>query len=148
MDFMVNQRKYPKYPILGVGTVILNNTSQVLIIKRASEPDKDKWSIPGGIVEYFERPEIAAKRETFEETSLEVEIGPIIDVVNKIIFDDTRRILYHFVILDYMATSYKGTAKPSDDTKKILWCDFKDLPAYSYPDTIVELFKKVNIWPE
>ncbi|MHA1229030.1 MAG: NUDIX hydrolase [Candidatus Helarchaeota archaeon] len=145
---MENQRKYPIYPILGVGTIILRDDSEVLIIQRASEPDKGKWSIPGGIVEYNEKPEYTAKRETLEETSLEVEIGPLIDIVNKIIYDDNNRIKYHFVILDYLATSFKGDPKPSDDAKQLLWCKYEDLPSYSYPDTIVELFKKVNIWPK
>lgn len=145
---MKNRRRYPLYPILGVGTVILRDNSQVLIIKRSSEPDKNKWSIPGGVVEYKERPEFTAQRETFEETDLRVEIGPLIDVVNKIIYDDDKKLKYHFVILDYLAQSYIGNAKASDDAKDLIWCNFEDLPSYSYPDTIVELFKKVNIWPE
>jgi len=145
---MKNRREYPKYPILGVGTVILRDNKQILIIKRSSEPDKGLWSIPGGLVEYNERPEHAAKRETLEETTLEVEIGPIIDVVNKIIYDENNKVRFHFVILDYLATSFKGNPKASDDAKEIIWCDYEDLPKYSYPDTIVELFKKINIWPE
>ncbi|MHA1269582.1 MAG: NUDIX hydrolase [Candidatus Helarchaeota archaeon] len=145
---MSDRRAYPKFPILGVGTIILRNNSEVLIIQRASEPDKGKWSIPGGIVEYNERPEFTAKRETYEETTLNVEIGPLIDVVNKIIYDDQGKLKYHFVILDYLAKSYNGTPKASDDAKQILWCKFKDLPSYDYPDTIVELFKKIHIWPD
>ena len=145
---MSNRRKYPIFPILGVGTVILRNNSEVLIIERASEPDKGKWSIPGGLVEYNENPQFTAKRETFEETTLEVEIGSLIDVVNKIIYDDQKKIKYHFVILDYLAKFYNGIAKPSDDAKSLIWCNYNDLPSYSYPDTIIELFKKVNIWPK
>ncbi|MHA1311280.1 MAG: NUDIX hydrolase [Candidatus Helarchaeota archaeon] len=144
---MLNRRKYPRYPILGVGTIILRNNSEVLIIQRASEPDKGKWSIPGGLVEYNEKPEYAAKREALEETNLDVEIGSLIDVVNKIILDENKKIKYHFIILDYLANSYKGTARASDDAKQLIWCKFEDLPSYSYPDTIVELFKKVKIWP-
>ncbi|MBD3230600.1 MAG: NUDIX domain-containing protein [Candidatus Lokiarchaeota archaeon] len=146
---MINRRRYPIRPILGVGSVILRNNSQVLIIERASEPDKDMWSIPGGVVEYNERPEFTAKREVYEETTLNVKIGPLIDVVNKIIPNDNGdRIKYHFVILDYLVESFTGQARASDDAKQLIWCDYEDLPSYSYPDTIVELFKKVNIWPE
>ena len=43
-------RKYPDRPIVGVGAVIIDG-DRVLLVKRAHEPLKGEWSLPGGAVE-------------------------------------------------------------------------------------------------
>ncbi|MFD2518782.1 NUDIX domain-containing protein [Salinimicrobium flavum] len=45
---------------------------KVLLVKRKSEPFKDKWGIPGGFLEENETLEDGAKRELEEETGLKV----------------------------------------------------------------------------
>lgn len=54
-------------PVSGVFVV---KDSQVLLIKRGGEPNKNKWSYPAGYLEYDERPETGAIRELLEETNL------------------------------------------------------------------------------
>ncbi len=46
----------------------------VLLVRRALEPFKDYWDIPGGFLEAGEHPEEGARREVLEETGLEVKI--------------------------------------------------------------------------
>ena len=47
-----------------------NDTSEVLLVKRASKPNKNKWCVPGGHIEDDEQPVEAAIREIKEETDI------------------------------------------------------------------------------
>jgi 8-oxo-dGTP diphosphatase len=58
---------------LGVGALIVRN-GKVLILLRsdACRNNRGMWTIPGGMVETFERLEDSVKREVKEETGLNV----------------------------------------------------------------------------
>ena len=63
---------YP-HPAVTVDLVVVRDGefgSEVLLIKRKSEPYKGKWAIPGGFVDEDEALEKAAARELEEETGL------------------------------------------------------------------------------
>ena len=55
-------------------TLICTKKNQILFVKRAFEPGKGEWSLPGGFIELGETPEDAAKRELKEETNLNGEV--------------------------------------------------------------------------
>ena len=64
--------KYPR-PAVTVDLVIFtiaDNDLKVLLIRRASEPFKDCWALPGGYVEIDESLEKAAARELEEEAGV------------------------------------------------------------------------------
>ena len=50
---MNDNRLYPGLPVAGVGAVVFNK-GKLLLVKRANEPNKGKWSIPGGGIELGE----------------------------------------------------------------------------------------------
>ena len=52
---------------------IFNNKGEVLLSKRAFEPSKGKYDMPGGFIEYDETAEEAALREAEEELSIKRE---------------------------------------------------------------------------
>jgi len=60
-----------KTPLLTVDCVILNDSSLVLI-KRAHEPYKNWYALPGGFVDVGETLEEACCREVKEETGVEI----------------------------------------------------------------------------
>lgn len=60
-----------KTPLLTVDCVILNDSSLVLI-KRAHEPYKNWFALPGGFVDIGETLEEACCREVKEETGIEI----------------------------------------------------------------------------
>ncbi|MHA1792592.1 MAG: NUDIX hydrolase [Promethearchaeota archaeon] len=138
---------YPEHPIVGVGMVIIND-DKVLTIQRAADPDKGLWSVPGGKVELGETCQFAVVREVKEETNLDVEIKDIklVDIVNKIIYDEEGKVKFHFVIVDYVTHKFKGEMAPSDDAVQAEWTKFEELNKHEYPQTIKELFKKLGIW--
>jgi len=142
-----SRRLYPDKPMVGVG-VLISEEDRYLIIKRAVEPDKGLWSIPGGMVEIGERTSDAAAREAKEETGLDVEIMGLLDVVDKIIRDEDGRIRFHFVILDYEATPTGGILQAATDALDARWVTADEFPDYELSPTLVEMLKRVEIWPE
>jgi len=122
-------RKYPDRPIVGVGAVIVDG-DRVLLVKRAHEPLKGEWSLPGGAVEVGESLEAALVREVHEETSLDVTVGPVVEVLDRIGRDATDRVEYHFVIVDYLCRVAGGTATCGSDADEVIWAQRDDLARY------------------
>jgi 8-oxo-dGTP diphosphatase len=122
-------RKYPDRPIVGVGAVIVDG-DRVLLVKRAHEPLKGEWSLPGGAVEVGESLEAALVREVREETCLDVAVGPVVEVLDRIGRDATDRVEYHFVIVDYLCRAAGGTATCGSDAEDVRWVERRDLAAY------------------
>lgn len=135
------KRLYPNRPIVGVGAVIICN-GKILLEKRKSEPGKDKWTIPGGLVELGESAEQTVVREVKEETSLEVEEPELIDVVNSVTLDENGRIKYHFVIVDYFVELKSGTLKAEDDAAELRWITFDRVESYSLTKSFREFFQR------
>ncbi len=72
MDYLSELRKYVGHsPLLMVGATVFvfDNENRLLLLKRA---DNRCWGPPGGAVEPGEVVEEAARRETLEETGLEI----------------------------------------------------------------------------
>ena len=59
-------------PVAAVGGLICNDQNQLLLVRRARDPGKGKWGLPGGFVDRDESIEQALAREILEETSLRV----------------------------------------------------------------------------
>lgn len=59
-------------PIAAAAAVVLDAQNRVLIIRRAHEPGRGKLGLPGGVIEPEETGEMAAARETREETGLDL----------------------------------------------------------------------------
>jgi len=135
------KRRYPKQPIVGVGAVIICD-GKILLEKRKGEPGRDKWTIPGGLMELGEIAEQTVIREVREETNLEVEDPELIDVVNNIIADENAKIKYHFVIVDYYVKLKGGTLKAADDAAEVKWVKFDEVENYDLTKSFREFFKR------
>jgi len=114
------RREYPKTPIVGVGAVIVKG-DQVLLIRRANEPSRGRWSIPGGTVELGETLAQAATREVSEECQLKVEIGDVLATFDLIQRDEQGRIRYHYVLLDLAARYVSGEPVAGTDALDVRW---------------------------
>lgn len=67
---------------ITVKIVVLNAEHKVLLLKRSKKClNPKKWDLPGGHIDAGESIEETIKREALEETGLNVEVGPIINVV-------------------------------------------------------------------
>ena len=65
---------------IDVAQALIERAGRVLVVRnrRHEHPAVDFWGLPGGRVEPGETLAAAAKRETREETGLEIEVGPLI----------------------------------------------------------------------
>lgn len=144
---MNRRRLYPERPLVGVG-VLIRDGDRYLMVKRGAEPDAGLWSIPGGLVEVGEGTSDAAVREAKEETGLDVDIMEVLGVVDKIVRDEDRRVKYHFVIIDYLAEARDGSMRAASDALEARWVNAEELTDYELTPTLVELMKRVGIYPD
>ena len=125
-----DSRQYPDRPYVGVGAVIVDE-GKVLIVKRRYEPLAGQWSLPGGAVEVGETLETSIAREMLEETGLEVEVGPVIEVFDRISRDADGKVRYHFVLVDYLCWPVGGLLQPASDVADALFVEPSELQRYS-----------------
>jgi mutator protein MutT len=122
-------RQYPAQPIVGVGAVIMQH-GNVVIVKRRFEPLAGQWSLPGGRLELGETLEAGLAREMLEETGLEVQVGPVVDVFDRILLDPERRVRYHYVLVDYLCRPVGGALTHGSDVAAAEFADPDDLARY------------------
>jgi mutator protein MutT len=137
-------RAYPDRPIVAVGAVILD-AGRVLLVRRGQEPLKGEWSLPGGAVEVGETLEAALVREVREETSLDVVVGPVVEVLDSIRRDPSGRPQYHYVIVDYACRVRAGTptaAVRGTDADDVQWVPVEELDRYRVTTTAIAVIRK------
>jgi ADP-ribose pyrophosphatase YjhB (NUDIX family) len=127
----MDARRYPARPILGVGAVVLTDAGQVVLVKRGHEPSAGTWTLPGGAVEVGETARDAVAREILEETGLEVAVGPVVDVVDRILVEEDGRVGYHFVVVDYLCRPRAGTLTAGSDAEEAVLADPSRLEPYA-----------------
>lgn len=143
---MPRQREYPSRPIVGVG-ILIRDGDKYLLIKRAANPDKGLWSVPGGLVEIGERVQEAAIREAFEETCLQVKLVESLGVVDKIEYDKEGEIYYHFIIIQYLADVLGGEMCPMDDALEARWVTLDQLPDFKLTDSLIAFLEGIGLYP-
>ena len=102
---------------------------EVLLIKRAREPFKGRWALPGGFVDKDESLERAAVRELEEETGLRrvrlEQFGAF--------GDPGRDPRGHTVSIGFTARVKKyGTLKADDDAEDARWYSINRLPQLAF----------------
>ncbi len=114
-------RRYPAKPVLGVGGVVFDERGNVLVVRRKHEPLALQWSLPGGGLEIGETLEAGTAREINEETGLIVEVGPLIEVFDRILLDASANVRYHFVLVDYLCRMVGGVLHAQSDVSECAW---------------------------
>lgn len=136
-------RKYPKHPLIGVGAVIFDkDLRRVLLVKRGREPAKGRWSIPGGLVDLGETLEEAIQREVLEETGIEVSVGPLVEILDRVIYDDDLRVQYHYVLVDFLCTAAEAEPEVASDAEEARWFEFEELEGLDMTDSTLEVIEK------
>ncbi|MCY4500546.1 MAG: NUDIX hydrolase [Alphaproteobacteria bacterium] len=116
-------------PVVGVGVVVLRG-NDVLLIRRAEPPRKDRWSIPGGKQERGETVRDAAHREIREETGVEIALIGLVDVVDGISRDETGAAISHYTLIDFAAEWVSGEPVAGDDAAEARWTPLETLDDY------------------
>lgn len=134
-------RAYPDRPVTGVGAVIVAG-GKIVLVKRAHAPLEGEWSLPGGVVEVGETLEAAVAREVLEETGLVVDVGPVIDVFDRIMLDAADAVQYHFVLVDYLCRPRGGALVHGSDASDVALVDPRDLGRFHLNEKALEMIGK------
>lgn len=127
--------------MLGVGAVVIDG-DRVLLVKRAHEPRKGEWSLPGGAVEVGETLEHAVAREVAEETGLHVRVGPIVEVLDRVHRTVDGRIEYHYVLIDYVCVPIGGLLQARSDAADACWVAAPEFSDYRVRADTVSVIAK------
>jgi len=124
-------------PVVGVGGVVVRD-GRVLLIRRGKEPLRGRWTVPGGTVELGETLQQALVREMREETGVEVEPLEVLTVFDRI-EREGERIVYHYVIVDYLCRWCSGEARAASDALEAAWVAAVELSGYDLPPKALEV---------
>jgi 8-oxo-dGTP diphosphatase len=147
------KRLYPDQPVVGVGAVIVQDR-RIVLIQRANEPSKGKWTIPGGLVDLAESLEAAVMREAQEETGLVSSDPALLDVVSNVDIDEQGKVKYHYVIIDYLVHVKSLEAKAASDAADLRWVPLDEVEGYNLTSSFRLFFRnnrkkleQVNSYP-
>lgn len=105
---------------------LVERDGDLLLVKRAIEPYRGCWDIPGGFLEADEHPEVGAIREVREETGLSVEITDLFGIyMGRYSYDHRGD---YCLNIYYSARVVSGTERPSDDAAGLAWFSPDELP--------------------
>jgi 8-oxo-dGTP diphosphatase len=127
--------------MVGVGGVVISG-GRTLLVRRGRAPLEGQWSIPGGMLEVGETLPEGVRRELLEETGLEVRVGELIEVFERITPDSNGTTQYHFVVLDYVCEAVRGEARAGSDVVDVAWATPAELPKYSISKTATRVIMK------
>lgn len=135
------KREYPDRPIVGVGAVIVQD-GRVLLVRRAAEPLKGEWSIPGGMVELGETLRAAVEREVREETGLTVRAGEVLGVFDRIVRDEAGKARFHYVLVDFLCERVGGEALAASDAAALCWAAEDEIETYRLSPPTLEVVRR------
>ena len=140
-------RTYPDRPIVAVGGFLFRGRN-LLLVRRAKEPGFGKWSIPGGALEVGETLVQGLTREMSEEIGLTVEVGPLVEVVERTLRDPNGRVKYHYVLLDYLCFAQNGEPHPGSDVSEVCFVPPNEWPDYIHDPMTLTVIDKARAMVE
>lgn len=129
-----------KPPIRCVGAIVHDNNGRLLLIRRATDPGRGRWSLPGGRVKPGESDVSALRREMLEETGLVVRVGELVGSVRRAAPGGGT-----FEIFDYRCTVAGSTQlRPGDDAADARWVRANDYQTLPMVDGLIDI---LTTWP-
>jgi ADP-ribose pyrophosphatase YjhB (NUDIX family) len=138
---LLDDRRYPQRPIIGVGALILKR-DRILMAQRGKQPMLGWWSLPGGALETGEALADAVRREVREETGLEIRPLGVLEIFERIMRDARGAPEYHYVLIDYICRVIGGTLVPGDDVCAVEWVRRCDLPKLQITEGTLAVIEK------
>ena len=126
----MNDRRYPKHPIPGVGAIVVGRRG-ILLARRDKDPAKGLWSFPGGGVE--------------EETGIKCEIVDFVSTADLITKDASGQIEFHFLLNHFLARALTEETRPETEDGEVAWFHPDNLPSDMANQRIVDIILSVRV---
>ena len=126
-------------PLVAVAGIVFDAAGRVLLVERGQPPGAGLWTVPGGRLEAGETLAAGVARELAEETGLAVEVGPLVEVVERI--GDG----YHYVILDYLARAVGGELRAASDVRAARFVDAGELATLPLTAGLVPVIERASV---
>lgn len=114
-------------PRVGVGVFVLNKQGQFVFGKRMGSHGAGSWALPGGHLEHNETFEEASRRETLEETGLEITNVKFLTATNSTKIDGSK----HYITIFMTARLADANAQPQllepDKCEGWEWMEWKTM---------------------
>ena len=117
------------------GAVVTDDLGRILLVRRANEPSKGLWSLPGGRLEPGETAAEAAARELLEETGLVVAIGRLL----------ARADLGEFYVDHFAARVVSGSLVAGDDAMDAGWFTVDELRALPLSPRLIPELERMGV---
>lgn len=124
--------------------IIPNLEGKILLLKRASNIGKNKWNLPGGKVETGEFIYETSRKETKEETNLDLNDMQALFYSESPVGTDGR----HYLTFYQLALNYTGKIKLNEESSEYSWIDPKtELDNYDIAfgnDLAIRIYYKIK----
>lgn len=107
-----------KHALVGIGVMVMNKEGEVLLGLRHSSHGAGEWSFPGGKVDLGETILETAKRETKEETNLEISDLELVSLSDEMRYLKDGK---QFVVIGFKAKHYQGELKLANPERFHEW---------------------------
>lgn len=121
-------RFYPPQPLPAVLAMVARQ-DRVLLVRRGKTTLPDPWGFPGGKIELGETVRAAAQRELAEETGVQAEAGPVLEVLDLIIPDAQGRVRVHYILNAVPCRWRSGEPLAASDAIAAGWFSLEDIAA-------------------
>ena len=87
----------------------------------------------------------ATQREIREECGIEVDLTDVIEIIERVVRDESGWIQYHYVIVDYLARWAGGELVISSEVLEARWVPPEDFPQYQMTHGTAEVIRKMLV---
>jgi mutator protein MutT len=130
-------------PSAACVAVIVNERGELLVCRRAKEPAKGTWDLPGGFSDCFETSEESVIREVKEETGLDVQQTTyLFSLPNTYVYSGFT---VHTMDLFFLCrVNETGKAHAMDDAEELQWISLSDIQPEAFGlDSIREGVRRI-----
>jgi ADP-ribose pyrophosphatase YjhB (NUDIX family) len=123
--------------------VVLDGHRRLLLVRRANDPGRGSWSVPGGRCLDGEAAVEACAREVEEETGLLVQVGAEVGRVER---DGLDGLVYD--ITDFRCEVIGGALRAGDDADEVRWVTQAELRSLPVVTGLVEFLAERELLPD